>query len=90
MQDWQIRKPTFFMMQSRTRKFNHEELIRILTTRSKLQLLATFNRYRDDHGTSLLEALSGEHGDDFKKVLQTAVRCIHDHKKYLEEVGIDT
>jgi len=35
------------------KKGNHEEAIRILTTRSKTQLLATFNRYRDDHGTSI-------------------------------------
>jgi hypothetical protein len=33
--------------------FNHEEVIRILTTRSKTQLTATFNRYRDDHGSSI-------------------------------------
>lgn len=35
------------------KKGNHEEAIRILTTRSKTQLLATFNRYRDDHGISI-------------------------------------
>jgi hypothetical protein len=33
--------------------FNHEELIRILSTRSKAQLKATFNHYRDIHGTSI-------------------------------------
>lgn len=33
--------------------FNHEEVIRILTTRSKAQLKASFNRYRDKHGTSI-------------------------------------
>lgn len=33
--------------------FNHDEVIRILSTRSKTQLMATFNRYRDDHGTSI-------------------------------------
>jgi len=33
--------------------FNHEEVIRILTTRSETQLTATFNRYRDDHGCSI-------------------------------------
>lgn len=35
------------------KEFNHEEVIRILTTRSKTQLTATFNRYRDDHGSSI-------------------------------------
>jgi hypothetical protein len=33
--------------------FNHEEFIRILSTRSKAQLKATFNHYRDIHGTSI-------------------------------------
>lgn len=33
--------------------FNHEEVIRILSTRSKTQLMATFNKYRDDHGCSI-------------------------------------
>ena len=31
----------------------NEEVIRILTTRSKTQLVATFNRYRDDHGIAI-------------------------------------
>lgn len=33
--------------------FNHEEIIRILSTRSKTQLMATFNKYRDDQGISI-------------------------------------
>lgn len=35
------------------KKGNSEEVIRILTTRSKTQLVATFNRYRDEHGISI-------------------------------------
>ncbi|KAJ7013143.1 annexin-like protein RJ4 [Populus alba x Populus x berolinensis] len=33
--------------------FNHDELVRVLTTRSKAQLNATFNRYQDIHGKSI-------------------------------------
>ncbi|XVF69537.1 hypothetical protein PTKIN_Ptkin11bG0089900 [Pterospermum kingtungense] len=33
--------------------FNHEEVIRILSTRSKAQLNATFNLYKDIHGRSI-------------------------------------
>lgn len=33
--------------------YNHEELIRILSTRSKSQLTATFNKYRNIQGTSI-------------------------------------
>ncbi|XP_061349579.1 annexin-like protein RJ4 [Gastrolobium bilobum] len=65
---------------------NEEEAIRILTTRSKTQLMATFNRYRDDHGTSITKKLLDHASDDFHKALHTAIRCINDHKKYYEKV----
>lgn len=32
---------------------NHEDIIRIITTRSKAQLMATRNHYKDDHGISI-------------------------------------
>lgn len=35
------------------KKGSYEEAIRVLTTRSKTQLIATFNRYREIHGTSI-------------------------------------
>ncbi|OWM90035.1 annexin-like protein RJ4 isoform X2 [Punica granatum] len=66
--------------------FNHEEVIRILSTRSKLQLIATFNRYRDDQVTSITKNLLGEEGNEFTKVVRTAIRCINDPKKYFEKV----
>lgn len=37
----------------RDKMLNNEEVIRIITTRSKAQLMATRNRYKDDHGTSI-------------------------------------
>ncbi|XP_027356062.1 annexin-like protein RJ4 [Abrus precatorius] len=70
----------------KVKKGNHEEAIRILTTRSKTQLMATFNRYRDDHGTSITKKLLDDASDDFHKALHTAIRCINDHIKYYEKV----
>ncbi|XP_038717820.1 annexin-like protein RJ4 [Tripterygium wilfordii] len=67
-------------------EYNHEEVIRILTTRSKAQLMATFNRYRDDHGISISKALSGVKDNDFVKALHTTIRCTNDHQKYYEKV----
>lgn len=32
---------------------NHEEILRIITTRSKPQLMATLNHYKDEHGCSM-------------------------------------
>ncbi|EOY19935.1 hypothetical protein QUC31_005893 [Theobroma cacao] len=66
--------------------FNHEEVVRILSTRSKMQLMATFNRYRDDQGTTITKKLLGESGDEFLVALRTAVRCFNDPKKYFEKV----
>ncbi|XP_058766566.1 annexin-like protein RJ4 [Vicia villosa] len=65
---------------------NLEEVIRILTTRSKAQLKATFNRYRDDHGYSISKRLLNEESDDFLKAVHVAIRCIDDHKKYYEKI----
>ncbi|KAH8522806.1 hypothetical protein H0E87_003448 [Populus deltoides] len=67
------------------KEFNHEEVIRILTTRSKTQLTATFNRYRDDHGSSITRASLDEPAEEFKTGLRTAIRCINNHKKYCEK-----
>uniref|UniRef100_A0A2P2NYB1 Annexin n=1 Tax=Rhizophora mucronata TaxID=61149 RepID=A0A2P2NYB1_RHIMU len=68
------------------KKFSHEDVIRILTTRSKTQITATFNRYRDDHGTSITKALQNEHEEEFTKLLRVAIRCLSDHVKYFEKV----
>lgn len=35
--------------------YNDEDVIRILSTRSKAQINATFNRYQDDHGEEILK-----------------------------------
>ncbi|KAK7401331.1 hypothetical protein VNO78_12727 [Psophocarpus tetragonolobus] len=68
------------------KKGNYEEVIRVLATRSKTQLVATFNRYRDEHGISISKKLLDQASDDFHKVLHTAIRCINDPKKYYEKV----
>ncbi|RHN40238.1 putative annexin [Medicago truncatula] len=70
----------------KNKKGNIEEVIRILITRSKTQLKATFNRYRDDHGFSISKKLLNEASDDFLKAVHVAIRCIDDHKKYYEKV----
>lgn len=66
--------------------FNHDEIIRILSTRSKTQLMATFNHYRDDHKISISKTLLEEGADDFQKALHVVIRCLNDHKKYFEKV----
>ncbi|KAF7824699.1 annexin-like protein RJ4 [Senna tora] len=63
-----------------------EEAIRILCTRSKTQLLATFNKYRELHGTSITKKLLNEASNDLEKALHTTIRCINDPMKYYEKV----
>ncbi|TVU20729.1 hypothetical protein EJB05_30324 [Eragrostis curvula] len=66
---------------------DHEELIRIVGTRSKAQLDATFGCFRDEHGTSITKALP--HGTDltgYLRVLRTTLRCISNTNKYFAKV----
>ncbi|KAJ4979437.1 hypothetical protein NE237_010217 [Protea cynaroides] len=66
--------------------FNHEEIVRILGTRSKAQLTATFNSFKDEHGSSITKSLLGDPADEFLATLRTAIRCINDPHMYFEKV----
>ncbi|XP_072997147.1 annexin-like protein RJ4 isoform X1 [Typha latifolia] len=66
--------------------YNHEEVIRILCTRSKAQLNATFNHFKDEYGISITKALSCETPNDFALALRSAIRCIADPHKYFVKV----
>ncbi|KAL2234124.1 UNVERIFIED_CONTAM: Annexin-like protein RJ4 [Sesamum indicum] len=37
--------------------FSHDEVVRIISTRSKAQILATLNHYKDDHGASITKVI---------------------------------
>ncbi|OEL24215.1 Annexin-like protein RJ4 [Dichanthelium oligosanthes] len=66
---------------------DHAELIRIVGTRSKAQLNATFSCFKDEHSSSITKALP--HGTDptgYLRALRTAVRCIADADKYFAKV----
>ncbi|XP_057807820.1 annexin-like protein RJ4 [Salvia miltiorrhiza] len=66
--------------------YGDEEVVRIITTRSKLQILATLNKYKDDHSTSITKNLRDDPSSDYVVALRTAIRCITDHHKYYEKV----
>ncbi|XP_021902535.1 annexin-like protein RJ4 [Carica papaya] len=68
------------------KEYNHEEVVRIVSTRSKPQLLATFNRYREEPGTSITKELLGESDNELAVLLYTAIRCLVDPIKYFEKV----
>ncbi|KAG4950254.1 hypothetical protein JHK82_043606 [Glycine max] len=77
MQDWQNLK-LILHEAIKEKKGHHEEVISILGTRSKTQLVATFNRFKDENGSSI----SKETSDDFNKAVNVAIHCINDHKYY--------
>lgn len=63
------------------------ELIRILGTRSKAQLGATFSCFRDEHGTTLTKALRrGSDPTGYTRALRTTVRCVWDANNYFVKV----
>ncbi|TMX02518.1 hypothetical protein EJD97_021208 [Solanum chilense] len=74
----------------KSKEFNHEEIVRIITTRSKTQLRATLNRYKDDYASSLTKYLrdDGEKtANAFLGALRTIIRCItYDPQAYYEKV----
>ncbi|CAN6312723.1 unnamed protein product [Urochloa humidicola] len=62
------------------RLVRNEQVVRILATRSKPQLRATFKIYKELHGKPLEEDFAGE------PCLQDAVRCLDSPPKYFAEV----
>ncbi|PWA60974.1 annexin-like protein RJ4 [Artemisia annua] len=66
--------------------FNHEEILRIITTRSKPQLMATLNCYKDEHGCSITKHLKDDRADEYTETLRTTIRCMINPIKYFEKV----
>ncbi|KAK6933944.1 Annexin repeat [Dillenia turbinata] len=66
--------------------FGHDEIIRIVSTRSKKQLLATINRYKDNHGTSITKTLARIADNVVADALYAAIGCLTDQTKYYEKV----
>ncbi|XP_028553445.1 annexin-like protein RJ4 [Dendrobium catenatum] len=70
----------------RKKPFIHDEFIRIFTTRSKAQLIATFNIFKDHHGISISKALSFGRPDLFTSVLKIVILSFISPHKYFEKL----
>ncbi|KAL5751541.1 hypothetical protein ACOSQ2_022048 [Xanthoceras sorbifolium] len=68
------------------KKYNDDELIRILSTRSKAQLNASLNHYKDEYGKSINKDLITDSKDDFLILLRAAIKCLTFPEKYFEKV----
>ncbi|KAG5529451.1 hypothetical protein RHGRI_029994 [Rhododendron griersonianum] len=66
--------------------YNHEELIRILTTRSKAQLNATLNYYNNEFGNVINKDLKADPKDEYLTLLRAIVKCLTCPEKYYAKV----
>ncbi|GMH07629.1 hypothetical protein Nepgr_009469 [Nepenthes gracilis] len=56
---------------------NHEEIMKIISTRSKQQHMATFNHFKDIHGTSITKVLKQRKRLYTITILFTAETCLY-------------
>ncbi|KAK9230719.1 hypothetical protein WN944_023691 [Citrus x changshan-huyou] len=66
--------------------YAHEELIRILTTRSKAQINATLNHYNDTFGNAINKDLKADPNDEYLKLLRVAIKCLTYPEKHFAKV----
>ncbi|XP_052196746.1 annexin Gh1-like [Diospyros lotus] len=65
--------------------YNDEEIIRILTTRSKAQLNATFNQYNNEFGNAINKDLRTDPKNEYLSLLRATIRCLTCPEKYFEK-----
>ncbi|RAL47025.1 hypothetical protein DM860_017066 [Cuscuta australis] len=63
-----------------------DDVIRVLTTRSKCQINATLNHYRDEYGQDILKDLEGDGKDEFTSILRAAIQALLYPERYFVEV----
>lgn len=66
--------------------YSHEDLIRILATRSKAQVNATLNHYKNEFGNDVNKDLKTDPKDEFLAILRATVKCLTRPEKYFEKV----
>ncbi|XP_021307471.1 annexin D3 isoform X3 [Sorghum bicolor] len=65
-----------------------DEVARIVSTRSKHQLRATFQLYKQEHGTDVDEDITKHSSSQFAKILRSAVWCLTSPEKHFAEVNL--
>ncbi|CDP01446.1 unnamed protein product [Coffea canephora] len=66
--------------------YNNDEIIRILTTRSKAQLNATLNQYNNEFGNAINKNLKDDPKDEYLKLLRATIKCLTSPERYFEKV----
>ncbi|KAL2531416.1 Annexin D2 [Abeliophyllum distichum] len=65
--------------------YSDEELIRILTTRSKAQLNAALNQYNNQFGNAINKDLKADPKDEYLTLLRATIKCLTCPEKYFEK-----
>ncbi|KAK3421638.1 hypothetical protein EUGRSUZ_G02270 [Eucalyptus grandis] len=66
--------------------YSHEDLIRILATRSNTQVNATLNHYKNEFGNEINKGLKTGRKDEFLAILRATIKCLTCPEKYFEKV----
>ncbi|RYR49862.1 hypothetical protein Ahy_A07g036384 isoform A [Arachis hypogaea] len=67
--------------------YSDDELIRILATRSKPQINATLNHYKDEFGKDINKDLKADPKDEFLALLRSTVKCLVRSERYFEKAA---
>ncbi|KAJ0243376.1 Annexin D8 [Hirschfeldia incana] len=65
---------------------DHEETIRVISTRSSVQLCAILNRYKDIYGRSFTKDILSHPTNEYLSALRAAIRCIKNPNRYYAKV----
>ncbi|KAK8642793.1 hypothetical protein V6N13_012125 [Hibiscus sabdariffa] len=66
--------------------YSDDDVVRVFGTRSKAQINATLNHYKNEYGNDIIEDLEADPKDDFLALLRSTVKCLVYPEKYFEEV----
>ncbi|KAI3825923.1 hypothetical protein L1987_07665 [Smallanthus sonchifolius] len=66
--------------------YDYDDFIRILTTRSKAQINATLNQYKNEFGQEINKNLKADPNDEFLKILRATIKSLTNPAKYFEKV----
>ncbi|KAL6657433.1 hypothetical protein ACP70R_005213 [Stipagrostis hirtigluma subsp. patula] len=70
----------------RKKQLQGDDVVRIISTRSKAQLRATFQCYKEDLGTDIVEDMSSHCKCQLGRMLKSAVWCLTSPEKHFAEV----
>ncbi|CAN6200126.1 unnamed protein product [Urochloa humidicola] len=70
----------------REEQLQRNEVVRIISTRSKSQLRATFQKYREDQGTDVAEDINSRCSSQFGRMLKSVIWCLISPEKHFAQV----